>query len=344
VLVTVSDARIPANGTGGIVGGYAAIVKSATDYSAFGAPMPGRNANSADYSRGFNGQLKDDEITGSTGTMYSAEFWEYDTRLGRRWNTDPVTIPSLSSYSVMMDNPIWHNDPDGDIVDPGQKGTKEYRQNMWHHFWNYHFSRNYRDLYNRRQASDVTYYMHKREDDQTATLQKGGTVVDNEDGSRNLYYSSGFAINMQPGGQVTLEFRDVSVTMTKTIHRDYPYSTNTTSHHKEVVLTNRAPGTDVVLNADGVPDKFTITDPSGNVLNGPVLLGDPNQYQNTTERSHTYNPSGGQVIVLVDSQRTNAKKDPNSNPNSGNTDWTITYQKELLHFRFPVIKIVYPNN
>jgi hypothetical protein len=37
------------------------------------------------YRYGFNGQEKSDEIAGE-GNHNTAEFWEYDTRTGRRWN------------------------------------------------------------------------------------------------------------------------------------------------------------------------------------------------------------------------------------------------------------------
>ncbi len=66
-----------------------------------------------DYRFGFNGQHKDNEIAG-TGNHNTAMFWEYDTRLGRRWNVDPVVNPSVSLYSVMEGNPILRNDPNGD--------------------------------------------------------------------------------------------------------------------------------------------------------------------------------------------------------------------------------------
>ena len=46
----------------------------------------------------FNGQEADNEIYGE-GNSLSAEFWQYDTRLGRRWNVDPKYTPMLSSYS-----------------------------------------------------------------------------------------------------------------------------------------------------------------------------------------------------------------------------------------------------
>jgi hypothetical protein len=44
-----------------------------------------KNSCAGDYRYGFNGQEKVDEISG-VGNHNTALFWEYDTRLGRRWN------------------------------------------------------------------------------------------------------------------------------------------------------------------------------------------------------------------------------------------------------------------
>ncbi|MBA3901999.1 MAG: hypothetical protein H0X62_17640 [Bacteroidetes bacterium] len=38
-----------------------------------------------------------------------------DPRIGRRWNTDPVTVAWESPYAVNRNNPILFTDPDGDI-------------------------------------------------------------------------------------------------------------------------------------------------------------------------------------------------------------------------------------
>ena len=65
------------------------------------------------YRFSFNGQEKTDEISG-LGNHNTALFWEYDTRLGRRWNIDPVVKPFESSYATFSDNPIWFVDPNGD--------------------------------------------------------------------------------------------------------------------------------------------------------------------------------------------------------------------------------------
>ena len=45
-------------------------------------------APNSSYRYGFNGQEKDNEIYG-TGNLNTAEYWEYDARIGRRWNVDP---------------------------------------------------------------------------------------------------------------------------------------------------------------------------------------------------------------------------------------------------------------
>lgn len=90
---------------------------SASGYEPFGSLLPGRNYSASSYRYGLNGQEKDDEIYNSTGTSYTAEFWQYDPRTGRRWNMDPVPNPSLSSYHAFALNPIFNVDPKGDRAD-----------------------------------------------------------------------------------------------------------------------------------------------------------------------------------------------------------------------------------
>ncbi len=79
--------------------------------------MPGRKyaAASSSYRYGFNGQMKDDEIS-EAGNSYTAEFWQYDSRLGRRWNQDPKPLPSVSNYACFANNPIFFADPKGDTA------------------------------------------------------------------------------------------------------------------------------------------------------------------------------------------------------------------------------------
>jgi hypothetical protein len=54
----------------------------------------------------------DNEVSGE-GNSYTAEYWQYDSRLGRRWNVDPVPQVSMSDYSVNGNNPNVFVDPIG---------------------------------------------------------------------------------------------------------------------------------------------------------------------------------------------------------------------------------------
>ncbi len=99
----------------------------------FGSPMIGRGYEADTlngYRFGMNTQEKDDEIYGK-GNASSAEFWEYDTRLGRRWNLDPKPQISISDYSCFGNNPILYVDILGDTkeskhLDPDGKLIAEY--------------------------------------------------------------------------------------------------------------------------------------------------------------------------------------------------------------------------
>ena len=77
--------------------------------------LPARKFTSENYRYGFNGQERSDEIKGA-GNSNTAMFWEYDTRLGRRWNLDPKPFESISAYSAFLNNPILMNDPLGDTT------------------------------------------------------------------------------------------------------------------------------------------------------------------------------------------------------------------------------------
>jgi len=114
VMTVISDKIAPIDTTSdGLWDYFNPSLVSATDYYPFGMLQPGRNFSSSEYRYGFNSQEKVDEISGS-GNHTTAEFWEYDTRLVRRWNIDPVVKPWESGYAVMGNNPIWNKDPNGD--------------------------------------------------------------------------------------------------------------------------------------------------------------------------------------------------------------------------------------
>ena len=74
-------------------------------------------AGAENYRFGINGQERDDEIYGN-GNSYTAEFWQYDPRLMRRWNVDPIVKPWEASYAAFSNNPILNIDLKGDNANP----------------------------------------------------------------------------------------------------------------------------------------------------------------------------------------------------------------------------------
>gem|GEM_PF-3056631 len=88
---------------------------SRLDYDPFGMLTVGRSWSvGSEYRYGFNTQEQDDEVYGN-GNLNTAEFWGYDTRLGRRWNVDPLaaTFTWSSPYATYSNNPICRIDPNG---------------------------------------------------------------------------------------------------------------------------------------------------------------------------------------------------------------------------------------
>ncbi|NQU32891.1 MAG: hypothetical protein HQ521_06620 [Bacteroidetes bacterium] len=96
---------------------YEAQVVSVSDYYPFGMGMQERSyaSGSVGYRFGFNGQEKDDEVVGE-GNSLTAKFWQYDSRLGRRWNVDPKPNFSISVYACYSNNPVSFADPFGDTI------------------------------------------------------------------------------------------------------------------------------------------------------------------------------------------------------------------------------------
>lgn len=100
------------------------------------------------YRYGFNGQEKVDEISGQ-GNHTTATFWEYDTRIGRRWNQDPKPNPSISNYATFANNPIWFSDALGDTVRFSNSATEDVVKNYInkdHKSYNSDFASKYREL------------------------------------------------------------------------------------------------------------------------------------------------------------------------------------------------------
>ncbi|MGN6492806.1 MAG: RHS repeat-associated core domain-containing protein [Agriterribacter sp.] len=116
VLSTITDNKLPTPVQNNplLIASYVADLVTAVDYSPFGMTLPGRVYNNhwRRYRYGFNGQEADHEVQGEYNS-YNAEFWQYDPRIGRRWNVDPILKPGESPYAAFSNNPIWNIDPDG---------------------------------------------------------------------------------------------------------------------------------------------------------------------------------------------------------------------------------------
>jgi hypothetical protein len=78
-------------------------------------------SSSQQYRYGQGTQEKDTDI--SEG-IYTALYWEYDSRLGRRWNLDPKPQVNISDYACFGNNPIYNID----IL--GNKFTKQAKQEI----------------------------------------------------------------------------------------------------------------------------------------------------------------------------------------------------------------------
>jgi YD repeat-containing protein len=134
VLVTISDKKLthfvycdpstdrnclqmPDGGYPVVFTYYKADVITANDYYPFGMQLPERKYSTpnSNYRYGFNGQEKSDDVTVGN---YTAMYWEYDSRIGRRWNEDPVLKEFESPYLCFSGNPIWFSDINGDDPNP----------------------------------------------------------------------------------------------------------------------------------------------------------------------------------------------------------------------------------
>jgi len=85
----------------------------------FGMVMPGRSYPDS-YRYSINGQEKTLEIAPNTTT---AEYWQYDARIGRRWNIDPRPSVAISVYAAFNNSPVYNTDPLGDTTLPTPSGA-----------------------------------------------------------------------------------------------------------------------------------------------------------------------------------------------------------------------------
>lgn len=119
VMVTITDKKlqIVSGSDPNAIDHFEADIVTASDYYPFGMTMPGRKyiaVNALAYRYGFSGQERSGELHDES---YTAEFWEYDATIGRRWNVDPEykSQPWESPYATFNNGPIWKSDPSGKL-------------------------------------------------------------------------------------------------------------------------------------------------------------------------------------------------------------------------------------
>ena len=86
--------------------------KNVRSYQAFGMEMSGRKwqGTSDKYRYSHNSHEREDAIFEGA---QSAEYWMYDSRIGRRWNIDPIVKEWESPYACFGNNPIAYSDING---------------------------------------------------------------------------------------------------------------------------------------------------------------------------------------------------------------------------------------
>jgi RHS repeat-associated protein len=82
------------------------------DYSPGGMLMPDRYSSINVYRYGFQGQEKDDEVSGE-GNSYDFGARMYNSRVSRFFGMDPVIQSHQSPYLYAANNPIYYVDLDG---------------------------------------------------------------------------------------------------------------------------------------------------------------------------------------------------------------------------------------
>jgi RHS repeat-associated protein len=104
---------------------YSAEVLAAYNYYPFGMLQPGMYAENNDkrYRFGFNGMLRDDDVTDKRnttpdegrGNSYDFGARMYNPRVTRFFSLDPeaIKMPSWSPYTFSVNNPVLFIDPDG---------------------------------------------------------------------------------------------------------------------------------------------------------------------------------------------------------------------------------------
>ncbi|MCB9222096.1 MAG: hypothetical protein H6615_09770 [Ignavibacteria bacterium] len=119
VRAVISDVKNPHNLSSSISSWtFTAEIRNLNNYYPYGMELPGgAYASIGNYTYGYNGMEKDDELKGS-GKTYTTKFRQASTVEGNWWSRDPLemSMPYQSPYILMDANPIRYTDPLGDAI------------------------------------------------------------------------------------------------------------------------------------------------------------------------------------------------------------------------------------
>ena len=212
VLSVITDRRIQTCGASDVMH-YEAQVVSVSDYYPFGMGIKEREwkDSSFGYRYGFNGQEQDNEVSGE-GNSYTAEFWQYDSRLGRRWNTDPIVKPFESPYACFRNNPILLIDPTGEDVDLG-KLSKEDRAEVENKVNSEHedYNEAYASLYQKLVDDKNTMYTFNNTHTRTEGFEggnEGSVTYGGQNGAQQDIVNINYTTDVQFGGPMSVLFEE----------------------------------------------------------------------------------------------------------------------------------------
>jgi len=127
VLATITDRKVPdIDMPTSTYNYYNPQITTITDYYPFGMPIPDKQWNaSTGYRFGFNGQEKDNEVSGDGNSLdFGARI--YDSRLGRFLSVDNYAnhFSSYSSFLYAANNPLFFIDKGGNYKFPVEQQKK----------------------------------------------------------------------------------------------------------------------------------------------------------------------------------------------------------------------------
>jgi hypothetical protein len=240
--------------------------------------MPGRNFNSDQYRYSLNGQEKTDEISGS-GNHTTAMYWEYDTRLGRRWNLDPKDQISISNYACFANNPVWFTDPMGDEVDYETKQDKRNVRREKRH------NKEFREKFKAWKNSDEKFTFRERANN--PALRDANSHYEIPLEGQQIDYSR----NGSPGGNGGFNLGGFGIAPPNIelpkmrLHPHYFYIEHVSKTSVAVTDNDYGPATrnfnvynveEIMFNTHAYPDQLTFLDVNGNYLAGTEWMAGDN--------------------------------------------------------------------